>query len=138
MGNPLLRLNPLKSLEKHHVLQHIYMFFLLALFGFTYIVDSFVHNLEVRGFYLVIALNSGTKLFFVVEQGFHFMKMSSLLDKNRPVEQATIVLFFVRWIVLPLYQQFSLYTLLQVCVIVLAYINAIEVLELLLRCLWQY
>jgi hypothetical protein len=73
--------------------------------------------------------------FFVVEQGFHFMKMSSLLDKNRPVEQATIVLFFLRWIVLPLYQQFSLFTLLQVCVKVLACINAIEVLELTLTVL---
>eukprot|EP01036_Dinobryon_divergens_P026617 gene26617-35290_t len=92
VGNPLLRLNPLKSLEKHQFLQHIYVFFLLALFGFTYIVDSFIHNFE----------------------GFHFTKMSSLLIKNRPVELATIALFFFRWVALPLYQQFSVYTLLQV------------------------
>lgn len=40
--------------------------------------------------------------------------MSSFLDKNRPFEQATIVMFFLRWVALPLYQQFSVYTLLQV------------------------
>lgn len=54
------------------------------------------------------------------------MKMSSLLDKNRPVEQATIVLFFIRWIVLPLYQQFSLFTLLQVGAMVRIYVSALH------------
>lgn len=42
------------------------------------------------------------------------MKYSSLLNMNRPVEQATIVLFFLRWVALPLYQQFSFWTLLNV------------------------
>lgn len=92
VGNPLLRLNPLSSLEKHHLLQHIYMFILLALFGFTYIVDSFLHNLK----------------------GFHFVKMSSLLTNNRLFEESTIVLFFLRWIALPLFQQPSLITLLNI------------------------
>lgn len=47
-------------------------------------------------------------------QGFHFTKMSSLVRGQRVFEEMTIVLFFARWIVLPLYRTGSLSTLLQV------------------------
>lgn len=92
VGNPLLRFNPVKSLEKHQMFQHIYLFVLLALFGFTYIGDTLVHNLE----------------------GFHKTKFSKLLTSNRIFEEGTSVLFILRWIVLPLVQTRSMAVLLQI------------------------
>lgn len=82
VGNDLLRLNPIKPLASAQALQHVYIFLLLAVFGMTYIGFSLVHLVE----------------------GFHFTKMSKLIDRHRPFEEATIVFFLLRWIALPLYQ----------------------------------
>jgi fatty acid desaturase (delta-4 desaturase) len=92
VGNAILRLNPLKPLLKIHLFQHVYIFVLLAVFGFTYIVDSLQH----------------------VIKSFHFTHMSKLLQKNKNFEIATILFFISRWIVLPLLQKPSLFTFLNV------------------------
>ena len=39
-GNAYIRLNPLQPLMKYHVVQHIYFFFLLALYGFSVVIQS--------------------------------------------------------------------------------------------------
>ena len=79
VGNALLRFNPTKPNTTIQEFQHIYMFLLLTIFGFTYIVDSLKHNLE----------------------RFHFTKYSVLLHRYRDQELATILVFAVRWLVLP-------------------------------------
>lgn len=95
IGNPYLRFNPNKPLTKIHGFQYMYMFVLLALFGFTYIADSFVHNTN----------------------RFHFTAYSKLLNSTQLVEQGTILFFVSRWLVLPflLSQAGFLTTLLNVC-----------------------
>jgi len=81
VGNALLRFNPKNTLSKIHEFQHTYIFLLLPLFGFTYVVDSFKHNLE----------------------RFNFSKYSNKLDTYRNQELATILFFGARWFVLPVY-----------------------------------
>ena len=81
VGNALLRFNPKNTLYDIHGFQHVYLFFLLPLFGFTYVLDSFKHNLE----------------------RFHFTKYSNMLERYRTQELASIVFFGARWIVLPIY-----------------------------------
>lgn len=92
VGNAILRMNPTKPMEKIQLFQHIYIFFLLAVFGFTYIVDSLIHNLK----------------------GFHKTNYSKLITFNRIFEAGTILLFFSRWIVFPLVSKPSIYTLLNI------------------------
>jgi acyl-lipid (7-3)-desaturase (Delta-4 desaturase) len=92
VGNDLLRFNPVTPLFKIQAMQHLYLFVLLAFFGFTYIADSLKHNLE----------------------GFHKTSFSKLLKTNRTFEEATIALFAFRWIVLPLVIRPSVYTLLNI------------------------
>lgn len=92
VGNEFLRLNPLKPLLKHQSLQHLYLFLLLGLFGFTYIVDSLLHNIH----------------------GFHKIRMSELVKSNRVFEVVTTTIFALRWLLLPLYQSPSVYTLLNI------------------------
>lgn len=91
-GNHFLRFNPLKPRETQHLLQHIYVFVLLAFFGMTYICDSMVHIIK----------------------GMHYAKMSELVKSNRPFEAATILFFGFRWLVVPLYRFPSIYTLLNI------------------------
>ena len=38
--NLYIRFNPLQPLMKHHVFQHIYLFFLIAFYGFTIMIQS--------------------------------------------------------------------------------------------------
>eukprot|EP01038_Epipyxis_sp_PR26KG_P009506 gene9506-12806_t len=82
VGNPILRLNPLKPLMKFHLFQYIYLFVLLGLFGFSYTIGSLQH----------------------VSEGFHLTKMSSLVDSYRSFEGFTILFFFFRWLVFPVLQ----------------------------------
>lgn len=81
VGNPILRFNPKSPIAKHHIFQYLYMFVLLALFGFTYIGDSLKHNMD----------------------RFHFTAYSKALDANTPFEIGTILLFTARWMVAPLF-----------------------------------
>lgn len=92
MGNPLLRLNPLRPLLKHQRLQHLYVFLLLILFGAIYIAFALVH----------------------VVQGFHFTEMSALLRQTRTAEALGFTVYFFRWLVLPVLRTSSLSTLLGV------------------------
>jgi len=92
VGNDLLRLNPLMPKNASQTFQHIYLFVLLGFFGFTYIGDSLKHNLE----------------------GFHKTAYSELIKTNRIFESATILSFAFRWLVVPVLQQPSVYTLLNI------------------------
>ena len=91
-GNPILRLNPMKPVFKVHLFQHIYVFVLLALFGFTFVYDSFMN----------------------VVRAFHFIPFSKLINKYRPFEIAMAVVLVLRWLVLPLVQKPSVFTLLNI------------------------
>ena len=64
----------------------------IAFFGFSVVVDSFKHVLA----------------------GAHFTPMAALVKPYRLFEGSTSVLFFFRWVVLPLYQVPSIYTLLSI------------------------
>jgi fatty acid desaturase (delta-4 desaturase) len=92
VGNSVLRLNPLKPMMKIQAFQHLYLFILLAFFGFNYISETLIHNV----------------------QGFHKTHFSKLLKTNRLFEEGTSVLFFLRWIVLPLVRAPSVSTLLNI------------------------
>jgi fatty acid desaturase (delta-4 desaturase) len=80
VGNPLLRLNPLQPMLASQQFQHIYVFFLFMLFGLTYIGFATYHVLV----------------------GFHFSKMSKMVEDIRMREMFGFVFFFCRWIVTPL------------------------------------
>eukprot|EP01033_Poteriospumella_lacustris_P002598 gene2598-1891_t len=80
VGNPLLRLNPLRPLLASQRFQHLYVFVLFMLFGLTYIGFAAHHVLV----------------------GFHFSKMSRLVEDVRMREMLGFVWFFARWIVGPL------------------------------------
>jgi len=92
VGSDVIRLNPTKPMMKMQVFQHIYVFVLMALFGLTYIVGSFVHNME----------------------RFHKTKFSKQLRPNHIFEESTIALFFVRWFLFPVCMYPSLYTVLNI------------------------
>ena len=40
-GSSYIRLNPLKPLMSYHIVQHIYFFGLLAVYGFSVVIQSF-------------------------------------------------------------------------------------------------
>jgi fatty acid desaturase (delta-4 desaturase) len=82
-GSSLLRFNPIKSVASHHVLQHVYFFFLIGLMGMDIIVESLYNNMV----------------------GFHHTKMSPWLTYNRLFETVTTTVFGIRWIIIPLLQQ---------------------------------
>ena len=92
VGNAVLRLNPLKPMAKIQAFQHLYLFILLAFFGFNYITETIVHNV----------------------QGFHKIEFSKLLKTNRLFEEATSAFFILRWLVVPLIRAPSMYTLLNI------------------------
>lgn len=81
VGNIALRLNPTRPMKPSMLYQHIYVFLMLFLFGFTYIFGSLGHLME----------------------GVHFTRFSSLVASNRIFEQGTVVFFLFRWLVLPVY-----------------------------------
>ena len=81
-GSVYVRLNPLQPLMKYHIVQHLYFFFLLGLYGFVVVYQSLVN----------------------VIYGSHHTKMSPLLGPHRVFETFTSAVFFLRWVCLPLYQ----------------------------------
>jgi acyl-lipid (7-3)-desaturase (Delta-4 desaturase) len=79
-GGVLLRLNPIKKIMEFQAMQHIYVFVLLAFFGFSTV------------------LNAVTCLW----KGVRFTPMSKLVKNYRYAELVSSIFFAVRWIVLPL------------------------------------
>ena len=71
-GSDILRLNPLKPLLKHHAFQYLYVFVLLALFGFSVTLSSLMNIIQGKNhtkmsskvnsyrlnFFLLLLLNS--------------------------------------------------------------------------------
>lgn len=82
-GNDVLRLNPIKEMLPHQVWQHVYIFALIALFGFTTVVSA------------AEALISGVR----------YTPMSSLIKSYRSFELLGSIAFVSRWVVLPLFSQ---------------------------------
>lgn len=91
-GNVALRINPLHPLLKIHVLQHLYLFLMIAIFGFSVIITSFQHIIS----------------------GVHYTKFSKMLDSTRKLEGLISALFPIRWIVLPLIRSPNLLTFLNI------------------------
>lgn len=91
-GSDLLRLNPIKPLLDHQAGQHLYMFLLLSLFGFSVTAESLNHIIK----------------------GHHHKDMSTLLTSHRVFEASASVLFFSRWVLLPIYLTSSVSTLVQI------------------------
>jgi fatty acid desaturase (delta-4 desaturase) len=81
-GSDLLRLNPLKPLSKIHGMQHIYVFLLFLLFGSVYIAFAVIH----------------------IAEGFHMTAFSTLLKQERKQEFIGFALFFLRWLLLPVWR----------------------------------
>jgi len=81
-GSDLLRLNPMKPLLFHHAGQHLYIFLMLAMFGVSITIESLRNAIK----------------------GHHHIKMSQLFSWHRLFETLMSILFFARWILLPLYQ----------------------------------
>lgn len=79
-GSSLVRLNPVKRLLHHQRMQHVYVFILLAMFGFTTVVNSF------------LGLCSGVR----------YTPMSDLVSSYRMSELVWTFLFVGRWVVMPL------------------------------------
>jgi acyl-lipid (7-3)-desaturase (Delta-4 desaturase) len=92
MGSDFLRLNPLAPLLKHQLGQHVYAFALIALFGIDIIFETFNNTIK----------------------GFHKIPMSSMVKTNRIFEAGTSILFLLRWVALPIYQQPHYSTMLNV------------------------
>jgi len=86
VGSGLLRLNPLKPTASHLVYQHIYVFFLIALFGLNVVYESLNH----------------------IVKGAHHAPMSKMITSNRVFDASASLFFVFRWIVFPLAQQESL------------------------------
>lgn len=80
VGNVILRLNPIRPRGEIHASQHEYVWYLLSVFGVSFIYHTYVHLVN----------------------HFHFTKFSKLLQIDTVYEQLTSYLFFFRWIVLPL------------------------------------
>ena len=81
MGGFLIRINPLKQVLSHHSFQYIYVFIMIALFGFSVTIGS---------------LNDMIK-------GKNFMPMSrALLRDHKWFEICTSMGFFFRWVSLPI------------------------------------
>jgi len=81
-GSDYIRLNPWKPLMKYHIVQHIYFFVLLAVYGFAVVIQSFLNCIN----------------------GSHHTAMSPFLVPHRIFESLMSVFFFCRWVLLPLYQ----------------------------------
>jgi len=79
-GNIILRLNPIKDILRHHSMQHIYIFILITLFGFTTVMS---------------AINS-------LIYGIRYTPMSKLVAYYRYTEMISPIFFMTRWVILPL------------------------------------
>nr|APH81338.1 delta5 desaturase [Paracyclopina nana] len=89
-GNAYIRLNPNQKLMRFHIVQHVYFFFLMAIYGFSVVIQT-VDN---------------------ILKGKHHTTMSVLLGPHRAFEAVTSALFILRWMVLPVYLTGSFMTLL--------------------------
>lgn len=92
VGSAILRLNPLKPLEKIHGFQHLYTFVLILLFGFTIGINAFLNILN----------------------GFHHIPMSKFLNKYRLIDALMSIIYFARWAILPLYLKPSIWTVISI------------------------
>ena len=92
VGNIILRLNPLRPLIGIHGMQHIYVFVLIGVFGFTVIKYSIENVLRAE----------------------HHTPMSKLIDNYRYIDIASFALFIFRWFVFPVIQRPTVWTLLNI------------------------
>ena len=81
-GRPIVRLNPLKPVLKYQMFQHVYFFVIILGFGMSVIWESFVGMLR----------------------GDNYTPISPLLRFYRFHETFWSLVFFFRWVFLPLYQ----------------------------------
>lgn len=91
-GTILLRLNPNRVWNKWYGFQYIYFFFLIGLYGWSASFD-FLSN---------------------VIHGINYTKMSRYIFYQRLFDFFSIILFFFRWYILPIYNTQSIYTLIQI------------------------
>lgn len=91
-GNDLLRLNPIKPLLRFHVFQYIYAFIVIAGFGLAVTIGTLKNILAWKNYTAISGKLQNLKLF----------------------ELGTSVLFFFRWVVLPMLLKPSLHTALSV------------------------
>ncbi len=91
-GSDILRLNPLTPLLTIQAGQHLYFFALICIFGYIMIVSSLWHVVE----------------------GLQVTPYSKFLFPHRIFETMSSTVFILRWFVLPLYIQPSVYTLLNI------------------------
>lgn len=92
MGNSLVRLNPLQPLLKYHMVQHIYIFVLIAGFGFSAVLTAIEHLFT----------------------GKHKTYMSSMLNGYRVFEFFATLPFLFRWVVIPAIRAPSVETFLNI------------------------
>lgn len=103
-GSVYVRLNPLQPLMKFHIVQHLYFFVLLGFYGFLVVWQSFSErSCCVCCSHMEMLILSFLDTVNVVN-GSHFTPMSPLLRPHRVFETFTSLLFFARWVVLPVYQ----------------------------------
>jgi acyl-lipid (7-3)-desaturase (Delta-4 desaturase) len=92
MGNALVRLNPLQPLLKYHMVQHVYIFLLIAGFGFSAVLTAIEHLFT----------------------GKHKTYMSSMLNGYRVFEFFATIPFLFRWVVIPALRAPSVETFLNI------------------------
>jgi len=85
-GSDILRLNPLEPLMKYQLFQHVYFFVLLALYGFSVVVQA-IGN---------------------VIRGSHHTPMSPLLKSERTLDLCAGIFYLFRWVALPVMRTGSL------------------------------
>jgi acyl-lipid (7-3)-desaturase (Delta-4 desaturase) len=91
-GTKLLRLNPMREWQPHYTLQYIYFFWLIGLYGITAVFDFMVD----------------------VIRGKNYTVMSPFVFRQRMFDFMCSLGFLCRWVVLPLYQSPSVYTLIHI------------------------
>ena len=91
-ANEMLRLNPIKPYLKHHFFQHLYTFIIIAGFGVNVTITTLKNLVAWK----------------------NYTSISSKLTDLKFFEICTSVLFFMRWIALPLLQIPSVYTILHI------------------------
>ncbi len=89
MGSEILRINPIQKLLPIHSYQYFYTFLIIGLFGFITIINSAKSLIN----------------------GIIHTPMTSYTIKYRKREFLATIIFFSRWILLPIYSSKSIYTL---------------------------
>lgn len=91
-GTTLLRLNPMRVYNNWYQFQYIYFFILIGLYGWT-ATFSFLYD---------------------VIYGINYTKMSKYVIHQRVFDLSCILLYFIRWYVIPVYQTNTFYTLIEI------------------------